>query len=128
MNAKKSNLNVMAIIALITVSLISAAVLFMVFSKTYYLQTLITIIRGEISFDQAVTRIILDRRMVVYGVPEVERRRLDEALVGIPDKLEGTAESDRRELAELILKVGSDGEIEDGELTQISEFVERISK
>jgi hypothetical protein len=28
----------------------------------------------------------------------------------------------------LILKVGSDGEIEDGELTQISEFVERISK
>jgi hypothetical protein len=123
-----SNLKAVALVTVVAVCLISVAALFTVFSKSYYWQTFISTARGDISFDEALTRIILERRMTAYGVTEVERRRLDEALIGIPDKLEGTAESDRRDLADLIIRVGSDGEIADEELTEISEFIGGISK
>ncbi len=97
-------------------------------SGTYEGQTLLKAARGELSFDAAVTRVILERRMAAYGVPEADRRRLDEVLVGIPDRLEGSAEVDLRELAHLILDAGADGDITEVELAEISVFIEERTK
>lgn len=128
MKITDSNLGIVTIVAVVVVSIVSLIALFTVFSRSYCWQTFTSAIRGDISFDEAVTRIILERRMEACGVPEIERRRLDKTLTGIPDKLEGTPESDRRDLADLILRVGSDGEITDEELTEISKFIGGISK
>jgi hypothetical protein len=128
MKIMRSNLGVIAIVTVVAVIIISLVTLFTVFSKSYYWQTFTSMVEGDISFNEAVTRMILERRMTAYGVTEIGRRRLDETLTGIPDKLEGTAENDRRGLADLILRAGSDGNITDEELTEISKFIGGISK
>ena len=98
------------------------------FSKTYDGQVLLKAFRGEITFNGALTRIILEHRTAAFGVPVEERRNLEKTLSGIPDRLEGTAERDRRELADMLLDAGADGKITDGELVEISAFTEEITK
>jgi hypothetical protein len=109
-----------------TVALVVAFAL--TFSKTYDCQALLKAFRGEITFNGAVTRIILEHRTAAFGVPVEERRKLDETLSGIPDELEGTAERDRRDLADMLLEAGADGTITDGELAEMSAFIEEITK
>ncbi|UCE26863.1 MAG: hypothetical protein JSW52_11035 [Candidatus Coatesbacteria bacterium] len=115
--------------AVVAFAAVVLAVIFaLAFSRTYDGQMLLKAFRGEISFDGAITRIILEHRTAAFGVPVGERRKLEETLPGIPDRLEGTAESDRRELADTLLEAGADGRITDGELAEISAFIEEITK
>lgn len=116
------------VVAVVVGVLVLIVVFGFAFSRTYDGRTLLEAAGGGISFNGAVTRIILEHRMARFGVPEAERRRLDETLTGVPGALEGTAESDRRELARLIIDSGADGEITEKELTDISVYIEEITK
>jgi|GEM_PF-1888695 len=109
-----------------TVALVVAFAL--TFSKTYDAQAVLKAFRGEITFNGAVTRIILEHRTASFGVPVEERRKFEGILSGIPDELEGTAERDQRELADMLLDAGADGKITDGELAEISAFIEEITE
>jgi hypothetical protein len=125
---KSRYLSSAAVVVAVFVATACVIVFTLMFSKTYDGQALFKAFRGEITFNGAVTRIILEHRTAGFGVPVEERRELEGILSGIPDELEGTAERDQRELADMLLNAGADSKITDGELAEISAFIEGITK
>jgi hypothetical protein len=124
----KNNIGALIAVIVVTLGIVSSFAVVFAFSGTYVGRTFVRVIKGDLSFDGAVTRIVLEHRMALRNVPEKERRELESVLDGIPDKLEGTAEGDRRELAGLIINAGTDGEITGIELAAISSFIEEITE
>jgi hypothetical protein len=89
---------------------------------------LLSVLKGEKPFEQAITEIIIKRMAEEANVPPAEVEKLNRELGGISGDLPELSEGEKHELAMLIRKAVADGRLEDEEITNIREYSRRSAR